>query len=98
MTRDTRHESFYFYARHENQKIMIRDTRHENQKIMIRDTRHENQKIMIRDTRHESLFFMRDTRILNNFSINQIDLCNTSNISSKGWFIHLFEYKNKVKI
>jgi len=30
-------------------------------------------------------------------SINQIDLCHTSNISSKGWFIHLFE-KNKVKI
>jgi len=24
-------------------------------------------------------------------SINQIDLCHTSNISSKGWFIHLFE-------
>jgi len=25
-------------------------------------------------------------------------LCHTSNISSKGWFIHLFEKKNKVKI
>ena len=30
-------------------------------------------------------------------SINQIDLCHTSNISIKGWFIHLFE-KYKVKI
>ncbi len=31
-------------------------------------------------------------------SINQIDLCHTSNISSKGWFIHLFEkYKVKYK-
>jgi F-box/WD-40 domain protein 7 len=28
-------------------------------------------------------------------SINRIDLCHTSNISSKGWFIHLFEEKNK---
>ena len=28
-------------------------------------------------------------------SINQIDLCHTSNISSKGWFIHLFEKKVK---
>ena len=28
-------------------------------------------------------------------SINQIDLCHTSNISSKGWFIHLFEKEIK---
>ena len=43
-------------------------------------------------------FFLSNGKLLWIFlffliSINQIDLCHTSNISSKGWFIHLFEKK-----
>ena len=40
------------------------------------------------DQQRQRVFFL--------ISINQIDLCHTSSISSKGWFIHLFELKFEI--